>query len=174
MSLTLCGEKKAITERIVIYLKSVRPSRVEVIPIIIPGVVQSYLEDDSCLCVSVKIILFPFKGYLRKKERPYVKRSLRRSEGKKMNLIFNEKFGRREDNVNLNLFHCLEGPLGQDFCSLLPLYHHSLIYLLHKYLLSACDVSGIVLGLGKMLNVVNQVPVFMPFVVSWAFRHAAQ
>ena len=25
-----------------------------------------------------------------------------------MNLIFNEKFGRREDNVNLNLFHCLE------------------------------------------------------------------
>ena len=83
MSLTLCGEKKAITERIVIYLKSVRPSRVEVIPIIIPGVVQSYLEDDSCLCVSVKIILFPFKGYLRKKERPYVKRSLRRSEGKK-------------------------------------------------------------------------------------------
>lgn len=91
-----------------------------------------------------------------------------------MNLIFNEKFGRREDNVNLNLFHCLEGPLGQDFCSLLPLYHHSLIYLLHKYLLSACDVSGIVLGLGKMLNVVNQVPVFMPFVVSWAFRHAAQ
>lgn len=73
-----------------------------------------------------------------------------------MNLIFNEKFGRREDNVNLNLFHCLEGPLGQDFCSLLPLYHHSLIYLLHKYLLSACDVSGIVLGLGKMLNMVNQ------------------
>ena len=91
-----------------------------------------------------------------------------------MNLIFNEKFGRREDNVNLSLFHCLEGPLGQDFCSLLSLYYHSFIYLLHKYLLSAYSVSGIVLGLGKMLNVVNQFPVFMPFIVSWAFRHAAQ
>lgn len=91
-----------------------------------------------------------------------------------MNLIFNEKFGRREDNVSLSLFHCLEGPLGQDFCSLLPLCHRSFIYLLHKYLLSAYGVSGIVLGLGKMLNMVNQVPVSMPFIVSWAFCHAAQ
>ena len=70
-------------EIIVIYLTSVKPSRVEVMPIIIPGVVQRYLEDDFCLCVSARIILFPFKGYLRKKERPHVKRSLRRSEGKK-------------------------------------------------------------------------------------------
>lgn len=66
-----------------------------------------------------------------------------------MNLIFNEKFGRREDNVSLSLFRCLEGPLGQDFCSLLPLCHRSFLYLLHKYLLSVYGVSGIVLGLGK-------------------------
>ena len=35
-------------EIIVIYLTSVKPSRVEVMPIIIPGVVQRYLEDDFC------------------------------------------------------------------------------------------------------------------------------
>lgn len=73
-------------------------------------------------------LFFSFQGLPKKKERPCVKESLR-EDRKKMNLIFNEKFGRREDNVNLNLFHCLEGPLGQDFCSLLPLYHHSLILL---------------------------------------------
>lgn len=73
-----------------------------------------------------------------------------------MYLIFSEKLGRREKNVSISLFHCLEVPLGQGFCSLLPLYHHSFIHLLHKYLLSAYGVSGIVLGLGKMLNMVNK------------------
>lgn len=49
----------------------------------------------------------------------------------------------------------------------------SFTHLLDKYLLRTYDVSGIVLGLGKMLNLGNRVSVFMQFTISWAFCHVA-
>lgn len=84
------------------------------------------------------------------------------------------RVGEERGDCKSEPLHYLEVPLGQDLCSLLPLYHHSFIHLLHKYLSSASGEGSIVLGRGKMLNMVDKVPVLTQFIISWAFHYIAK